>query len=266
MYKPQIRRKKSGIPVLSKDEIDDIAENLLADYNPEWIKHPQEIDIDLFAQEYLKADQDFQYLSHNGIYLGMTVFNDSDRVVVFNPEKGQADYVSEKARTIIIDTGLLERGQEHRYRFTMGHECGHLYLHPQYFTIDPNQMTLDMFMDMGPQKPSFIVCREDMYKLGAKSKVWDDRNTLEWQANYFSAAILMPHSMVAELYRQERMMYGRDPRMIHRLADEIEKVFNVSHESSVYRLQDLGYTEAGCLVGDRALDSQIEWGMEQGLI
>lgn len=67
MYKPQIRRKKSGIPVLSKDEIDDIAENLLADYNPEWIKHPQEIDIDLFAQEYLKADQDFQYLSHKSM-------------------------------------------------------------------------------------------------------------------------------------------------------------------------------------------------------
>lgn len=75
----------------------------------------------------------------------MTVFNDSDRIAIFNPEKGQADYVSEKARTIIIDTGLLERGQEHRYRFTMGHEYGHLYLHPQYFTIDPNQMTLDMY-------------------------------------------------------------------------------------------------------------------------
>lgn len=266
MYKPQIRRKKSGIPVLSKNEINDIAGNLLADYNPEWIKYPQEIDIDLFAQEYLKADQDFQYLSHNGIYLGMTVFNDSDRIAVFNPETGQAEYVSEKARTIIIDTGLLERGQEHRYRFTMGHECGHLYLHPQYFTIDPNQMTLDMFMDIEPQKQPFIVCREDMYKLGAKSKVWTDRNTLEWQANYFSAAILMPKPMVEELYRGNKFMYSNNPCMVYKLVDEMEHVFNVSHESAVYRLQDLGYTEAGDLVGDREIDSQIELGMEQGLL
>lgn len=105
-----------------------------------------------------------------------------------------------------------------------------------------------------------------MYKLGAKSKVWTDRNTLEWQANYFSAAILMPKPMVEELYQGNKFMYFNNPCMVYKLVDEMEHVFNVSHESAVYRLQDLGYTEAGDLVGDRAIDSQIELGMEQGLL
>ena len=47
---------------------------------PEALKSPQEIDIDLLAQDYLGMDQDFQYLSHCGVYLGMTVFNDTDKV------------------------------------------------------------------------------------------------------------------------------------------------------------------------------------------
>lgn len=43
------------------------------------------IDIDGFAQSYLGLTQDFQYLSHNGIYLGMMIFNDTNKVPVYDP-------------------------------------------------------------------------------------------------------------------------------------------------------------------------------------
>ena len=77
--------KRSGAPVLSRKEIDIIGENLVSDFNPDAMHTPQEIDIDLFVQDYLGADQDFQYLSHCGVYLGMTVFNDTDKVPVYDP-------------------------------------------------------------------------------------------------------------------------------------------------------------------------------------
>lgn len=86
---------------------------------------PTEIDVDRFITRYLGLEQDFQYLSHCGVFLGMTVFNDTDRVPVFNPDRWEAKYIPVKAGTVIIDNILLEENQEHRYRFTCGHEAAH---------------------------------------------------------------------------------------------------------------------------------------------
>lgn len=33
---------------------------------------------------------------------------------------------------MIIDNTLLEKNQEHRYRFTMGHEASHGFLHKEF--------------------------------------------------------------------------------------------------------------------------------------
>ena len=82
MYRPVITRKRSGVPVLSRKEIDGIGENLVGDFMPDALITPQEIDIDSFAQNYLGMDQDFQYLSHCGVYLGMTVFNDTQKPIL----------------------------------------------------------------------------------------------------------------------------------------------------------------------------------------
>ena len=74
MYRPLIRRKRSGAPVLRRDEIDAITERMLMDYDPKLLTDPQELDVDAFAQNYLGAHQSYEYLSHCGVYLGMTVF------------------------------------------------------------------------------------------------------------------------------------------------------------------------------------------------
>lgn len=118
--------------------MDIIGENLVGEFMPEALKTPQEIDIDLFVQDYLGMEQDFQYLSHCGAYLGMTVFNDTDIVPVYNPVDHCAECISAKAHTVIIDNTLLEENQEHRYRFTMGHEASHGFLYKEYFAYDPD--------------------------------------------------------------------------------------------------------------------------------
>ena len=38
-----------------------------------------------------------------GVYLGMTVFNDTDKVPVYDPIQNRAEYISARANTIIID-------------------------------------------------------------------------------------------------------------------------------------------------------------------
>lgn len=240
MYKPEIKRKRSGAPVLSRNEINSIGENLVEDFMPDAMKNPQEVDIDLFAQDYLKVEQDFQYLSHCGVYLGMTVFNDTNKVPVYDPVHDCADYISAKANTVIIDRTLLEENQEHRYRFTMGHECGHVFLHPPYFEYDPYQMNLADLLGEDCEA-AMVQCRVDLKKSNnGQQKVWTDKDWMEWQANALSSAILMPRKMVMLIVEDIRKKCVEGIERCYEEADTISRVFNVSFQAATYRLSELG--------------------------
>lgn len=84
MYTPRFRTKKNGVSVLSKDEIDIIGERFVADFCPKAVQTPMKIDIDRFVSRHLGMTQDFQYLSHNGVYLGMIIFNNTDKVPIYD--------------------------------------------------------------------------------------------------------------------------------------------------------------------------------------
>ena len=243
MVRLNINRKRSGVPVLSRKQIDDLGERLVYDFCPDAMVNPQPLDVDLFAQDYLGMEQDYQYLSHCGVYLGMTVFNDTNKVVVFNPDKNEAEYISVKAGTIIIDNTLLESNQEHRYRFTMGHEAaGHGVLHGPYFSYDRNQLSL-----FDSSEVAMIQCRTDSSKVGQKDrKFWDDHDWMEWQANAMSSAFLMPKAMVHKVAEETRKkVSGNNPGLLsYFMADAVSETFNVSHEAALYRLKSLGLVGA----------------------
>ena len=71
MYTPSYRTQKNGVPVLKKEEIDTIGEEYVRDFQPEVLRNPAPVDIEGFIECYLGMTTDYQYLSHNGIYLGM---------------------------------------------------------------------------------------------------------------------------------------------------------------------------------------------------
>ncbi|NLK21045.1 MAG: ImmA/IrrE family metallo-endopeptidase [Epulopiscium sp.] len=235
MYFPSYRIKRNGVPILSKIEIDNIAEAYLQDFCPKAMKTPMELDIDSFIQNYLGLKQDFQYLSHNGIYLGMTVFNDTNKLPVYDPITQQAEYISTKAGTIIIDNSLLALGQEHRYRYTMGHEGGHNIFHKHYFTCLSSQSIV-----FGRELGAMVQCRA--LPIASKTKPvsqWDDGDRMEWQANYMSSALLMPKTMVYHLIKS--LLPNKDDEI--RYKDYIYKIvrtFNVSKQAAEYRLKQLG--------------------------
>lgn len=245
MVRLNISRKRSGVPVLSRKQIDDIGERLVQDFCPDAMIHPQALDVDLFAQDYLGMEQDYQYLSHCGVYLGMTVFNDTNKVVVYNPEKQEAEYISARAKTIIIDNTLLEENQEHRYRFTMGHEAaGHGVLHEAYFGYDRNQLTL---FDTA-NEAAMIQCRTDSSKIATKdSRLWDDRDWMEWQANAMSSAFLMPKKMVLLVANEtkKKVQHNNPGMAAYFMAEAVSDIFNVSNEAALYRLKALGLVDSG---------------------
>lgn len=256
MYTPSYRTQKNGVPVLKKEEIDTIGEEYVRDFQPEVLRNPAPVDIEGFIECYLGMTMDYQYLSNNGIYLGMTVFNDTDKVIVWSPETNQAEYVSAKARTVIVDNNLLEDGQQHRYRFTLGHEGGHDIFHSAFFHYNPNQMS---FLDM-PMAP-MIQCRRDSSQMNKKApRCWNDHDRMEFQANRFSSAVLMPKSAVELVVQRHR----KDPDLVRDIAivHDVVDTFDVSLEAATYRLKELGIVDKDFAVPYAGMDFIEVWADE----
>jgi hypothetical protein len=232
MYTPAFKVSRNRVPILSKDDIDAIGERFAADFCPDALRTPMEIDVDRFVTRYLGMQQDYQYLSHCSMYLGMTVFNDTDRVTVYNPVLNQAEYISARAGTVIIDNALLDEKQEHRYRYTMGHEAGHGVLHACYFGYNPVKTSL-----FGANCEPLVKCRVDGASVSHKPYgTWTDSDRMEWQANKFASALLMPVSMVKRVAKTAELRSSSVNAALERTA----AVFNVSYEAAHYRLQELG--------------------------
>lgn len=222
----------ASVPILSKPEIDDLGERIIEDYCPNALVTPQAIDVDHFLERYLGATMDFKYLSHCGLYLGMTIFADTDRVPVFNPEKICAEYISCKAGTVIIDESLLVPAQEHRYRFTGMHEGSHKILHPYYFeSLLAKHGTVGSYVPM-------VQCRVDSTQVAShgRSRLRTERDWIEWQANCLASAMLMPKSMVIKAVRNAE----RKRLSVNAGLEAVIETFNVSNEAAALRMKDLG--------------------------
>lgn len=235
MYDPFFETKKNGVPIASKNMLDTAAECMLRDFCPKALDKPSAIDIDRFVERGLGMKQDFRLLSHNGLYLGMTVFNDTDKVPIYDPRTKRAEYISAEAGTMIIDARLLSDRQEHRYRFTAAHEGAHRILHSRYFAYNSDQSEIS-----GMEREPIVQCRVDILKWPRQSSSWTDTDWMEWQANNFASALLMPRCMVYKLTD------GMDAKIsVFQSAACIRSVsntFNVSLQAAEIRLKDLGIT------------------------
>lgn len=191
MIELNFRMKENGVPILSKDEIESIANIVLNDYNSKILNELNILDIEDFIEYYLKLDMDYQDLSHNQSVLGMTIFNDCC-VPVYDVEKNEAKYISSKKGTVLIDNSILGSNQIRRGRFTLGHEAGHWLLHRAIYGVVDNQMSF--FDRADEQRQTFTKCRISDIEKAANSrrKLTKDEDWIEWQADYLSAALLMP--------------------------------------------------------------------------
>lgn len=238
MYTPSFRVKKNGVPILSKENIEIIGENFIRDFCPEALSRPQAINIDDFVELYLGMTIDYQYLSNDGRYLGMTVFNDTDRVIIYDPEKNIADYLHADARTVLIDNSLLAENQGHRYRYTMGHEGAHDILHSGYYSYNPDQLSLFGNEGVAPM----VQCRQRPFLSAPRTRgAWTDIEWMEWQANFLSSVLLMPKEAVRLVVSTKKQ---KNPTLrAMAMIQAVSKTFDVSPEAANYRLQELGHIE-----------------------
>lgn len=215
------------------------------EFCPEVLKAPQPIDEDRFLTEYLGLTQDFQYLTHCGLYLGMIVFEDSNKIPVYDEDTNRAEYIRVKKGTVIIDNTLLEENQEQRYRFTAIHEGGHWVLHRHKYCKKATGITI--YNTYNTCSTSSFKCRANNIDFKFKPlEQWNDNDTMEWQANYFSSAILMPKSMMVKLCNDKNIVeeltfqsYWNMHLYNNLLIKKVSEVFNVSKKAAEVRLNNL---------------------------
>ena len=226
MVSTTFRITQTGTPVLSAKVIEETetAARMVEDFLPG--AKPSVIDMDVFLQEYLHMQLEEKCLSHDGHILGMTVFADTDKLPIWIPEKGEADYYSVKAGTVLVDSRLQT---EEGLRFTKAHEAGHAYFHNAFFQ----------------RNPGVVFCRESAatmeQKQPDKTGLWSEEEWREWQANTFASCLLMPEPMVKELIGKMPPIHTGDP-----FGDREERIcrvsetFRVSRTAAAIRLEGMG--------------------------
>lgn len=161
-------QKSSGIYVLSRRDIENIAENTLRLHQPRVLIISQPVNLEVLAEEHLKLDIQERKLSSDGQVLGAMIFAG----VIIQSGSGIEHF---SKGTILLDTGLNERTQAGRKRFTLAHEIGHWLLH------QPFHASSGAHLDHRISR-RYIVCRSSGVG-GTCSRLLSDYDWEEWQAN-----------------------------------------------------------------------------------
>jgi len=244
------RSKSNGVPVLSKADMDSIAEFILRDYNEKVLSEPSPLDIDRFAEFYVGLQMDYQDLTHNRSILGMMVFNNC-KVPVYDASKQEAKYISVSEGTALIDNSLLDEDQRRRGRFTVGHETSHWIFHRKKYRRK-NENQLSLFGGIEDKTKPVIICKTvNVEGIAQKNNFSSDDNWIEWQADYMSSALLMPKvtftMAVQKLFKKvgiqgEFYEKGKDSDLdlwVGEMPRYLADIFDVSIQAAAIRLKTL---------------------------
>jgi Zn-dependent peptidase ImmA (M78 family) len=211
--------KVEGLKRLSTESIEVEAEKFLSSFNSHIESSMLAVNfIDLF--EYIKNK-----LNLNVVYT---------RHLIDTKGKQVLGYFDREKMEIGIDIELV--GSD-RFPFILCHELGHVLLHND---LKINQKRYDLFRD---SEYSFILGRRELK---------NPRQWIEWQANQFSASIILPRkSIIYRLIRYQeangirnkgKMHYDLQPINVadfHETINHLARYFGVAKTSVIYRLKVL---------------------------
>jgi hypothetical protein len=80
----------SQVPYLTYDVLEEYAEAIIADFAPERLHNPGQLDVDRFIEFYLGLSVEFHRICYDRKVLGMTSFNDG-KIDVANETTGMPE-------------------------------------------------------------------------------------------------------------------------------------------------------------------------------
>lgn len=220
----KVETDEKGIPILSADAIELKAEEVISYFDKQILDIPQRTPLLDFVEELHKR---FDLRRDYSLSLGRTT---NDNVIL-----GKTLL---KPLSLYVDISLAN---DPRFNFVLGHELGHVILH--------------RFVDIkktGYEEQEIVDTEIDL--VTGKKNLRTPRDWLEWQANYFSSAILMPRLSITKAVIQKQQEMGIKRNLGHiileakkysvsdykRLQEHLALVYSVNSTNVECRLRDLG--------------------------
>lgn len=242
-------RRGNGTYILSKEEIDFEAEYILSQYYEKCLLQAQPTPIENLIEK-MGLTLKYNRLSNDLSVLGAFVFN---KGLVETFDDDISNNIDVDDRTIIIDSILAET-EDPRLVFTYGHELGHYVT--QYDLIHINKSQISLFDDNNETQIASICKREffeDSWFNPQKKKLVTKEDWMEWQANYFASAILIPKSSLRieleplinqfDPFKDKSIFDNLDGDVMEYISELCSK-YNVTFPLMVNRLKSLGYMES----------------------
>lgn len=210
------------IPTLSKDEIELKAEEFIEFFDKSVIENPQYTPLIFFVE---KLKKEFNI-----------IFDFSQNLGESKSGRNILGKCVLRPLSILIDNSILET---ERFPFTLAHELGHLVLHRK--------------VELSKEEYNTIIDTEINFNTG-KKKLQTPRDWIEWQANHFASAVLLPrNTIITEIKRiQKEMGINRNlgfiylenesysSRDFNYILSELKAIYRVNNKNIEYRLSDLG--------------------------
>ena len=237
------------VPYATYEALEGYALDLIKDYAPQLLHFPNALDIEDFVRSYLGMILEYIDLKRFGDFRALTVFHDSILHSIIADGDDQADTISIplQAGTLLIDSSLTLSRERRRYRYTLGHESSHWLLHRRAFAKG------NPFSQIGIYGHPYLAASQSRTCYRTSQKERDDHQRMENQANYLSAALLMPQTAVEAVCRNYFQQIGETPRLLQPMDNPKDKdmalvlaeicadVFDVSKQAAGIRLERLRY-------------------------
>jgi Zn-dependent peptidase ImmA (M78 family) len=239
----RVPRDRHGIPIVDNWEIEGLAEHFLSQTAPRLLGTPLAFPIAELVDQLTKAkyctfsfDEDLGEDSNGKRCLG---------------------YYSLSRRHIAIDLSLS--AEDPRLPFTFAHELGHFYLHGRVSAYAINQNNAEEIRDTSEDILTFRID-------GARP-----RTRIEWQANRFASALLVPRQTLpsaldfvqreigiarrGRVYLDHQPQNQRDYRKILLL---LSNRYRVSQSVVRYRLRDMGLLQEHASFAPQSMRQSVE--------
>ncbi|TQS71925.1 ImmA/IrrE family metallo-endopeptidase [Ornithinibacillus gellani] len=237
-----IKEKQNGhhqlseylVPIISKNQLDEIAEGFLKKYYPKALTVPMKVPPKKIAEIMgLKIVQ--VHITKTGIIFGQIYFSNAI-TKIYDMRADTYKKVKVKRGTILIDPDVFFMRNVGSLNNTIIHECVHWELHKKFFELE----------SLYNPEARGISCQVIE---GAKPE--SNRTPLdwmEWQANALAPRILMPKSTTKQKIEEFIIKHKESQKTSHSLYEvvinELAEFFGVSKVAAKIRMIDLGYKQA----------------------
>lgn len=229
-----VRLSAGLVPELGEDDLDALAERLLAAYYPEALEKPRRVDAHEMAER-MGLSVLYRQIEPEGEIYGEIFFQKTE-TPLYDAMRQHQVLAPVKRKTMVVDTTATFMGGMGTHDNTIVHECVHWALHGQ-------AMALRRAQQPDSQEPA-ICCRVD----GDAGRAGDDRLLeMEWQANTLARCIQMPRALFrrkAEEAWARHDMKVITPNRVEEMPgviDDLAVFFGVSREAAKLRMLEVGF-------------------------